>query len=153
MYIHRIFQRYKLAIDGDRIFDPIRNKYVSYTPEEKVRQQTIKFLLQRLKVPKSRIGVERSLHSLGDIGNWKRVDICIFGPDDEVLAIIECKADDLGMWDSAYLQVIDYAESLQVRSYFVVDSWGIEGYHYCFERNQYDPFDEIPTYEELLSLK
>ena len=152
MYIHHIFQRYKLNMDGDRIYDPIRKKYVALTPEEVVRQQTLKFLQQRLKVPADRIGVEKTLHSLGDIGNWKRVDICIFDPDDKILAIIECKADDLGMWDNAYIQALEYVESLKVRNYFVVDSWGFEGYHYTYDRNQYDPIDDIPTYQELLLL-
>ena len=153
MDIHQIFTRYKLKTDGDKIYDPIRDKYVAYTPEEKVRQQTLKFIQQRLKVPATRIGVEISLHSLGIIGNWKRVDICIFGDKEEIVALIECKADDLGQWESAYLQVIDYAELLKVRNYFVVDSWAFEGYHFSDERNQYDPIDEIPTYEEMLLMK
>ena len=81
MYIFDIFKRYKLDIRERTIFDPIRNKYVSLTPEEKIRQQTIKYLIQRLKIPPNRIGVEKSLHQLGDIGNKKRVDICIFDED------------------------------------------------------------------------
>ena len=153
MYIRHIFQRYKLRTNGDKIYDPIRDKYVSNTPEEKVRQQTIKFIQQRLKVPANRIGVERTLHSLGVVGNWKRVDICIFGDEEEIIAIIECKADDLGSWSNAYIQAIDYVELLGVRNYFVVDSFAIEGYHYTYERNQYDPIVELPTYAELLLLK
>ena len=77
MYIRNIFKRYKLKIEGNQIYDPIRKKYVALTPEEQVRQQTIKFLQQRLKVPADRISVERTLHSLGVPGNWKRIDICI----------------------------------------------------------------------------
>ena len=69
MYINHILKRYKLQIDGNRIYDPIRKKYVALTPEERVRQQTLKFMLQRLKVSAGKIGVERSLGSLGDIGN------------------------------------------------------------------------------------
>ncbi len=96
MYINHIFKRYKLKIEGNKIFDPVRKKYVALTPEEKVRQQMIKFMQQRLKVPVCKIGVERSLSDLGDVGNRKRVDICIFGDDDKILAIIECKADYIG---------------------------------------------------------
>ena len=152
MYIRNIFKRYKLKIEGNQIYDPIRKKNVALTPEEQVRQQMIKFLIQRLKVPVDRIGVERTLHSLGIAGNWKRIDICIYGPNDEIIALIECKADDLGMWESAYMQVIDYAESLKVRNYFVVDAWRILGYHYVYERNQYDPIGDIPNYEQMLHL-
>ena len=152
MYIRNIFKRYKLNIEGNKIFDPIRKKYVALTPEEVVRQQTIKFLLQRMKIPADRIGVECSLHSLGDLGNWKRVDICIYSPADEIIAIIECKADNYVACDSGFVQAIDYAESLKVRNYFIVDCWDILGYHYVYERNQYDPIEEIPTYEQMLQL-
>ena len=50
------------------------------------------------------------------------------------------------------MQVIDYAESLKVRNYFVVDDWAITGYHYVYERNRYDPIEEIPNYEQMLQL-
>ena len=153
MYINHIFKRYKLQIEGNRIYDPIRKKYVALTPEERVRQKTLKYMLQRMKVPANKIGVERSLSSLGDVGNRKRIDICIFGPNEEILAVIECKAGYTEGWDSPYIQAIDYVESLRVPSYFVVDEWDINGYHYNNERCQYDPIDDIPTYEELLAMK
>ena len=152
MYINHIFKRYKLQIEDNRIYDPIRKKFVVLTPEEKVRQQMLKFMLQRLKVPADKIGVERTLHSLGDIGNWKRVDICIFGANDKILAIIECKADCTRSCGDPYCQAIDYVESLKVQNYFVVDYWDIIGYHYNYERNQFDPIEVIPTYEEMLSM-
>ena len=60
MYINHILKRYKLQIDGNRSYDPIRKKYVALTPEERGRQQSLKFMLQRLKVPAGKIGVERS---------------------------------------------------------------------------------------------
>ena len=86
MYINHIFKRYKLKIEDNRIYDPIRKKFVALTPEERVRQKTLKYMIQRMKVPADKIGVEKSLSSLGDIGNRKRVDICIWGPDEEILA-------------------------------------------------------------------
>lgn len=152
MYINHILKRYKLQIDGNRIYDPIRKKYVALTPEERVRQQTLKFMLQRLKVPAGKIGVERSLGSLGDIGNRKRIDICVFGLNDEILAVIECKADYIGRGESPYFQALDYVESLKVQNYFVVDGWDMNGYHYNYSRGQFDPIEGVPTYEELLAL-
>lgn len=152
MYINHIFKRYKLKIEDNRIYDPIRKKFVALTPEERVRQKTLKYMIQRMKVPADKIGVEKSLSSLGDIGNRKRVDICIWGPDEEILAIIECKAGDTAGWDSPYIQAIDYVESLHVLNYFVVDEWDINGYHYNSNRCQFDPIEDIPTYEELLTM-
>ena len=59
-----IFNRYKVQTDGDRIYDPIRLKYVHLTPEEIVRQKTIKYLIKRLAVPEDKIIVERRLDTL-----------------------------------------------------------------------------------------
>jgi len=39
MDIYKAFKKYKLQIKGDQIYDPIREKFVHLTPEEKVRQQ------------------------------------------------------------------------------------------------------------------
>lgn len=153
MYIDQIFKKYKLQIEDGRIYDPIRKKYVALTPEERVRQKTLKYLLYRMKVPADKIGVEKSLNSLGDFGNRKRVDICIFGPDETILAVIECKAGDTEGWDSPYVQAIDYVESLHVPNYFVVDEWDMNGYHYNKARRQFDPIAGIPTYGELLAMK
>ena len=153
MYIFDIFKRYKLDIRERKIFDPIRNKYVSLTPEEKIRQQTIKYLIQRLKIPPNRIGVEKSLHQLGDIGNKKRVDICIFDESDIVVAIIECKAHYIGNQESPYIQALDYITSLNVLNYFVVDGYEMCGYHYNKSLGQFEPFDQIPCYEDLLQLR
>ena len=152
MYVNHIFKRYKLTMKGSQIYDPIRKKYIALTPEEKVRQQMLKYMLQRLKVPAVKIGVERSLNSLGDTGNRKRVDICIFGVNEEIIAVIECKADYICSGESPYQQAIDYVESLKVRNYFVVDGWEINGYHYDYVRGQFDPVEEMPTYEEMLAL-
>ena len=153
MYVDHIFKRYKLTIKDNQIYDPIRKKYVALTPEEKVRQQMLKYMLQRLQVPADKIGVERSLSSLGDTGNRKRVDICVFGENEEILAVVECKANYIGTGESPYQQAIDYVESLKVRNYFVVDGWDINGYHYNYERGQFDPITEMPTYEEMLALE
>ena len=150
MYINHIFKRYKLTIKDNSVYDPIRKKYVVLTPEESVRQRMIKYMLQRLKVPADKIGVERTLHCLGVSGNKKRVDICVFDEKEELLAVVECKADYIGNGESPYQQAIDYVKSLKIRNYFVVDGWEINGFHYNCVGNQFDPIEEMPTYQELL---
>lgn len=71
MNVEKIYSRYKVQIDGDQIYDPIRLKYLHLTPEEIVRQKTIKFLMKRLGVPQNKIIVERSLGTLGVEGSKK----------------------------------------------------------------------------------
>ena len=50
-YNHKIITKDK----GDYIFDIIRNKYISLTPEEWVRQNFISFLINEKSYPKGRI--------------------------------------------------------------------------------------------------
>ncbi len=65
MNIKSIFDRYKVQIADGKIYNPIRQKYLRITPEEIVRQKTIKFLMKRLGVPQNKIIVERGLNTLG----------------------------------------------------------------------------------------
>lgn len=152
LYVNDIFKRYKLQIEDNKIYDPIRKKYIFLTPEERIRQQMLKFIMQRLNVPPNKIGVERSLSTLGDIGNKKRVDICIFGENTEILAIIECKADYIGRGESPYHQALDYVESLNVANYFVVDGWNIFAYHFDEKFAQFELLETLPTYSDMLQM-
>lgn len=77
MEVSSIFACYKIKLNDNKVYDPIRRIYVKATPEEIVRQKTIKFLQLRLKVPQDKIIVERALGSLGVAGSRKRIDIGI----------------------------------------------------------------------------
>ena len=50
MDIYKAFKKYKLKIKGDQIYDPIREKFVHLTPEEKVRQQTLQYMINELEI-------------------------------------------------------------------------------------------------------
>ena len=50
--------RFKNSENKVSIFDDIRKKFIILTPEEWVRQHTIKFLLEEKNYPKSHINVE-----------------------------------------------------------------------------------------------
>ena len=78
MEVSKIFDRYKLKIVDNTIYDFVRERYVHLTPEEIVRQKTLKFLMNRLGIPKDRIIVERSLGTLGVKGSKKRIEYPIF---------------------------------------------------------------------------
>ncbi|MBR3850691.1 MAG: type I restriction enzyme HsdR N-terminal domain-containing protein, partial [Fibrobacter sp.] len=56
------------------IYDPIRKKDVPDTPEERVRQATVQFLLNEVKVPAHLVTVEFGLSSV-DPKTDDRVDI------------------------------------------------------------------------------
>lgn len=151
MDIYKTFKKYKLKIKGEQIYDPIREKFVHLTPEEKVRQQTLQFMMKELEIPSEKIGVEISLNALGDVGNRKRIDICVFDDEKNVIAIIECKANYIGDKEAPYNQAIDYVTSLGVRRYLVVDGYDMIGYYYNGQQDQFEKIEKLPLYQDLLN--
>ncbi len=151
MDIYKTFKKYKLRVKGEQIYDPIRGKFVCLTPEERVRQQMLQFMMSELEIPSEKIGVEISLNSLGDKGNRKRIDIGVFNDEKKVVAIIECKANYIGYNEAPYNQAIDYVTSLGVYRYFVVDGYDLIGYYYNARLDQFEKIEELPHYPELLN--
>ncbi|QVE48708.1 type I restriction enzyme HsdR N-terminal domain-containing protein [Chlamydia crocodili] len=99
--------------DSLKIFDPIRHKILASTPEEKVRQELIAFLIEELLYPPSLIIVEKGLKTLFPLLTRKdirlprrRPDLLIITPatytnlegetynlgNPKPLLLIECKA-------------------------------------------------------------
>ena len=146
MNVKSIFDRYKVPTVDDKCFDPIRQIYVKATPEEIVRQKTIKYLMKRLEVPQKKIIIERSLGSLGVSGSKKRIDIGILDEEDLIMAVVECKASLLGIDEAAHAQAEDYLRSLNTRYFFVTDGNSITGYF--FNTLQFIKLEEIPKYSE-----
>ncbi|MGB0260735.1 MAG: type I restriction enzyme HsdR N-terminal domain-containing protein, partial [Flavobacteriaceae bacterium] len=57
--------RIKNSEKGRQIFDVIRKKFVSLTPEEWVRQHVIHYLLYEKKAPKSWLNAEKQFSLAG----------------------------------------------------------------------------------------
>ena len=85
-YKHRIREKG----EGFEIFDPIRCKFVALTPEEWVRQNFIRFLVEEKNVPKALLAVELTL-----ILNTmqRRSDIVIYNRNAKPMMAVECKSD------------------------------------------------------------
>ncbi len=101
--------------DAHCIFDPLRNKAVTSTPEEVVRQQLLMLLTNNLGYPEHLIVVEKGIKTLSPIlakklllqGARKRPDVLVITPPSYVdslgrkhelpacqpLLLIECKAE------------------------------------------------------------
>ena len=80
----------------DTLFDPIRKKEVPATPEEHVRQATVRYLIDVVKVPEHLIAVEFPLSSI-DAKTADRVDIMVHNfragaPLAKPWLLVECKA-------------------------------------------------------------
>lgn len=140
----KILKRNKLYV-----WDQIRKKYVSLTPEEWVRQHFVNYLITQKRYPSSLIAneVEIKLNSLK-----KRCDTIIYNSDLLPIAIVEYKAPSIPITQEVFDQIIRYNIVLKVK--YLMLSNGIE--HYCCMMNyndmSYSYLKEIPVFDELINI-
>lgn len=133
----------KLIEQRKYIFDFIRKKYVILTPEEWVRQNFLKYLVEEKKYPASLIFVEMEfkLNTLS-----KRCDAVVFNRNGEPKVIVECKASSVKIDKLVFEQIARYNMQLKV-DYLIVTN-GLK--HFCckidFENQSYAFLKEIPDY-------
>ena len=128
------------------IFDSSRLKWVVLTPEEWVRQNFIRYLVEEKNYPGSLISVEHTIR-MNEI-NF-RSDAIIFSKTGESLAIVECKAPEIKISQQAFDQIVRYNFDLRVKYLIVTNGMN----HYCckidLKLQNYKFLTEIPDYNEL----
>lgn len=128
------------------IFDPIRQKYVSLTPEEWVRQHFVNYLVTIKKYPKELLANE-VLIKLN--GTSKRCDTVAYNHFLAPLMIVEYKAAHIAITNTVFDQIVRYNMVLKVR--YLTVSNGIN--HFCcridYEKQTYTFLKEIPDYSML----
>ncbi len=134
--------------------DPFRERLILKTPEETVRQQVLQYLLSCKNVPKEMLQVEMRL-SKYQVESARRADIIVErfnGNKGELspLAIVECKAPEVMIGDSAIQQVIDYADDLNAEYIFVTNGDYAITAKYESDSNQYVLLNELPDYQSML---
>lgn len=108
------------------IFDLLRKKSVTLTPEEWVRQHMIRYLIEYRGYPKSMIRVESGLKY---DKLQKRSDILIYNNQGNPFMVIECKSPEMKIDKKVLQQVAAYSKSLKVQ--YIGVSNGLN--HYCWE--------------------
>ncbi len=98
------------------IYDPIRKKDVPDTPEERVRQATVQFLLNEVRVPAHLITVEFALSTV-DPKTDDRADIIVSNfregaTLDKPWLLVECKAPGEYTWEGLQVQLNKYLKIL-----------------------------------------
>ena len=128
------------------IFDFLRRKYVTLTPEEWVRQHFVHFLIEQKGYPKGLLGNEIELR-LGE--KRLRCDSILYNKVAMPQMIIEYKAPTIKMQQKTFDQISVYNLLLKV-DYLIVSN-GLQ--HYCCKmdyRNQkYYFLEDIPDYQNL----
>ena len=135
------------SVSGRRqIFDILRKKYVSLTPEEWVRQHFIHYLIEHLGYPAMLMANEVQLQ-IGD--KRVRADSVLYDRRLAPRMIMEYKAPDIALTQKVFDQISAYNLLLRV-DYLVVTN-GLDTYA-CkmdYERGSYSFMTSIPTYSEL----
>ena len=135
--------RIEKADDKLMIFDVLRKKSVTLTPEEWVRQHMIRYLIEYRGYPKAMMKVESGLKY---DKLQKRSDILVYDNQGNPFLVIECKSPETNIDERTLHQVAAYSRSLRVM--YVGVSNGLD--HYCWridqEKKTTQNLGDFPTY-------
>ena len=132
--------------DGYKIFDVIRHKYVSLTPEEWVRQHMVHYLIHHKHYPAGLTAVE---HLVRINQLRQRADVVMYDRNRQPLLIVECKAPSVAITSGVFEQALRYNMVLGVR--VVVVSNGMTHLAAKLDgKGGFELMDHIPNYPELV---
>lgn len=94
----------------EEIFDPARRKWVALTPEERVRQVFLLFLLNERHIPLSHISIEKAINVNG---MTQRYDLVVFDQDARPWMVVECKAPHVKLTQEVVAQAGRYNKTLR----------------------------------------
>lgn len=125
------------------IFDEIRKKKVVLTPEEWVRQNFIRYMNDKFKIPYSLMVLEKEIELNGQ---RKRADILVYAKDGKPFAIVECKASHISISQDVFDQIARYNLVLKVP--FLIVTNGLIHYYSAidFENSKCSFLPEFPPY-------
>lgn len=136
---------YKIKEEGGRdfILDEIRKKWLLLTPEEWVRQNFIRYLLDVKKCPAPYIVIERKIIT-GE--RTSRFDIVVYGKDARPWMLVECKNMNVELNKNHVLQILRYHRAAPAK-YLVITN-GL--FTWCYEKKEmgFEPVKFIPGYEQ-----
>ncbi len=135
--------RVKRQRDKNYIFDAVRKKFVFLTPEEWVRQNFIRFLINDKKYPPALMAVEKQLEM-----NEKlfRFDLLVYRRNGDPYLIAEFKAPNVKISQETFDQVVRYNSGLKVA--LVIVSNGLQHFVCAMDyaSGSYAFLKEIPRY-------
>lgn len=129
-----------------KIFDPLRKKWVTLTPEEWVRQHFCAWLKGELGYPASLISNEIGITVNG---TRKRCDTVIFNREGNPRIIVEYKAPEITITQDVFDQIVRYNMALHAE--YLVVSNGLN--HFCckidYTSNSFHFIRYLPSFKEL----
>lgn len=142
----RIFN-VKVTQQGNRvIFDRLRRRFVTLTPEEWVRQNFVEFLIADRGFP---AGLMSNEMSLTQNGISRRCDTVVTDNHGSPMVIVEYKAPSIKITQTVFDQICRYNMVLQAK--YLIVSNGLQ--HYCckidYAHNSYSFLPDVPSYNAL----
>ncbi|MCU0436576.1 MAG: type I restriction enzyme HsdR N-terminal domain-containing protein [Raineya sp.] len=104
--------QFKKVAEKLYIYDIIRKKYILLSPEEWVRQQWIRWLIEEYQYPKNLMQVERGHHYQN---RQKRTDLVIYDRQGMPFMLLECKAMSVTISEKTLEQAAIYNKTLQAK--------------------------------------
>ena len=123
------------------IFDELRRKWVTLTPEEWVRQNFLKYLVSVKNYPPSLIAIEKEIR-LGEL--TKRFDILVYDRGHQPWMLIECKEMDTSLEQRTLDQLLRYHMSVPVPYLVITNGAFCAGF--AKENGSLIEMDLIPDY-------
>lgn len=135
------FMRVRESGENRQIWDLIRRKFVTITPEEWVRQHMVRYFAKELQYPLSRIGIEQGIRVAGSL---RRTDITVYDPQIKPWMVVECKAAEVKLNQQVLDQVLAYNSAVEA-PYLVICN-GVEVVILNNKKSQQPEMDRWPEY-------
>ncbi len=124
----------------------IRQKWVDASPEERVRQSILDYLMSYKNYPKGRFSVESVVKVNGQS---RRSDIIVHDEHGKALMVVECKAPDILIDERTLAQIAMYNHTLDAPFLLLSNGHLHHMFHLDKIRKEMVALDAIPDYIEL----
>lgn len=128
------------------ILDTLRRRWVALTPEEWVRQNFVRYLIEAKSFPAALMNNEISLTQNGI---KRRCDTLVADSNGNPIVIVEYKAPSIAVTQKTFDQIVRY--NMVLKAKYLIVSNGMN--HYCckidYNTNSYSFLNEIPSYRNL----
>lgn len=125
------------------MFDSIRKKWLVFSPEEWVRQNLIRFMVDFLNYPKEIIQIESGLKVNQ---NQRRSDVLVF-KNSKAIVLIECKAPNVSITENTLNQALNYNQVYKTK-YIMLSNGIIHKVFYVLD-GSIKQLKKLPNFEDL----
>lgn len=142
-----------------KIFDPIRKCWLESRPEEEIRQNWIRTMVEHLSYPKYLLGVEVYLDDLPHLSQnpfstRRRLDLICYAkkihPQYELFPLLIIEFKNSGLHRSILQQVIGYNQKIGAPYVAMVNQDQAQTFWLNRVTGKYDSVHFLPSYRELI---